>query len=90
MTARNPFVQKNASGWCECSGCGRTFGGLSGFDRHRITTTGQPGRDPEYDWRCATDAELEARGLHRDDRGWWRQDGHFDRYVRTETAAEAA
>ena len=53
--------QRNYGGSCTCSECGRTFGGLRGFDAHRINTTGKPGYDSEYDWRCATDPELEAR-----------------------------
>jgi hypothetical protein len=57
--------------WAQCSECHETFGGDYGFDRHRINMTGAPGYDPEYDWRCATPAEMEARGLHRDGRGWW-------------------
>jgi hypothetical protein len=55
----------------ECAECGRHFGGLSGFDAHRITTTGQPDADPSYDWRCGSDAELVARRLRQDDRGFW-------------------
>jgi hypothetical protein len=47
------------------------FGGLEGFDRHRINATGEPGYDDGYDWRCATDPELEGRGLHRSGKGWW-------------------
>ena len=57
----------------QCSECGETFGGDYGFDRHRINMTGKPGFDPEYDWRCATPAEMEARGLHRNAKGWWRR-----------------
>jgi hypothetical protein len=49
------------------------FGSDSGFERHRITTTGQPGWDAEYDWRCATPDELRAKGWFQDARGWWRQ-----------------
>lgn len=72
MGRSNPFEQKNDGGWCECSECSRTFGGLSGFDRHRISVEW-----PEYDWQCATDVELADRGLVQDGRGWWvRQDGY--------------
>ena len=53
----------------QCSECGETFGGDHGFDRHRVNVTGKPGFDLEYDWRCATPAEMEARGLHRDAKG---------------------
>jgi hypothetical protein len=66
----NPYGQRNDTGWCRCSECGRTFGGLTGFDLHRRDIV----RDP-YDWRCATDAELLALGLSPDGKGWWRQPG---------------
>jgi hypothetical protein len=58
----------------ECAECGLHFGGLSGFDAHRITLRGV-----EYDWRCVTDAELLDRGLRQDDRGFWVRsvDGSF-------------
>ncbi len=68
---RNPFGQTNSRGRCDCAECGRTLGGLDGFDAHRVSVTGQPGRDPEYDRRCATDAEITAKGLRQDARGWW-------------------
>lgn len=75
--------QRNAGGWCECSECGRTFGGLYGFDLHRMDTV----KDP-YDWRCATDAELGERGLHLSPKGWWiRQDGRSTPRLSTQTAA---
>ena len=57
--------QKNDGGWCRCAECGRTFGGLYGFDLHRMDQT----RDP-YDWRCADDAELQAKELHLSAKGW--------------------
>ena len=47
------------------------FGGLTGFDMHRVNTTRQDGYDPEYDWRCATDEELRAAGLMLTRRGVW-------------------
>jgi len=44
------------------------FGSDSGFEKHRVI-------DPDgQDWHCATPAEMEARGLHRDARGWWRRE----------------
>ena len=53
--------------WARCSACGEMFGSDSGFERHRVI-------DPDgADWHCATPAEMEARGLHRDGKGWWRQ-----------------
>lgn len=78
----NPFGQRNDGGWCRCAECGRTFGGLSGFDLHRVGVT----KDP-YDWRCATDAELVGRGLSLSGKGWWvRQDGRSTPRLGTEPA----
>jgi hypothetical protein len=84
----SPYRQRNYPGWCECSECGRRFTGLRGFDDHRITLRGV-----EYDWRCATDAELEAKGYAQDARGWWgstRSDARFSPATATETVPEAA
>lgn len=58
-------------GGYECSVCHAHFGSLSSFDSHRISL-----RSAEYDWRCATDAELEGRGLHQVD-GMWVQEARF-------------
>jgi hypothetical protein len=71
VSAKNPFGQRNDGGSCECSECGHTFTGLRGFDDHRITTTGSPGFDPDFDWRCSTDAQFEAGGYAPDARGRW-------------------
>lgn len=76
------YAQKNDGGWCECGECGRRFGGLTGFDAHRADITKNP-----YGWRCATDAELTAKGYSPDHRGWWRreaQDPRFTVPMRTE------
>ena len=85
MGRSNPFGQRNEGGWCKCSECGRTFGGLSGFDAHRMAVITDP-----YDWRCATDAELEARNLHLLAKGWWIQDARFGHGVGTQNGAAAA
>lgn len=67
----NPFGQENDAGYCECSknggGCGRTFTGLTGFDKHMAR------EDKGSDWslRCRADDELLSAGFHRDRRGWW-------------------
>jgi hypothetical protein len=73
--------------WARCSECGQTFNSDYGFDRHRVTTTGQPGYDADYDWRCATEAELLGRGWSKNARGWWitaqMADSARDRRTRT-------
>lgn len=75
---KNPYGQKNQGGRCVCAAeCGRTFGGLSAFDTHRINMTGKPGYDPEYDWRCATDEELEAKGVRLTAKGVWSREASF-------------
>lgn len=44
-----------------CRACNRTFGGLSGFDIHRVGQyTDTP---PDYGRRCLTDEELAAKGI---------------------------
>jgi hypothetical protein len=90
VSRANPFGQRNGGGWCECAECQRVFGGLSGFDRHKITATGTSGYDGEFDWRCGTDSELAERGLSQDPRGWWvRQDGYSALRVGTKTVPAA-
>lgn len=59
---------------CTCTECLRKFSGISIFDKHRVNTTGQPGYDAEYDWRCATDDEMASKGLHEVDGAWkWKK-----------------
>ena len=83
MNRSNPYGQRNDGGWCQCAECGRTFGGLFGFDAHRMDVV----KDP-YDWRCATDAELEVKGMRLTERGWWvRQDGRSTPRLSTQTVA---
>lgn len=85
MSRSNSYGQRNDGGWSECAECGRVFGGLSGFDLHRMDQA----RDP-FDWRCATDAELHARGLSLSAKGWWvRQDARSTPRLSTQTAADA-
>jgi hypothetical protein len=85
MARSNPYGQRNDGGWCRCAECGRTFGGLSGFDAHRMDSV----KDP-YDWRCATDAELKAKCIRLSGRGWWvRQDGPSTPRLSTQTPAGA-
>lgn len=51
---------------CECAACGERFNSVSTFDRHR---SGQ--LDHGEPRRCATPAELAARGWSRNGRGFW-------------------
>lgn len=54
-----------------CRTCGETFGGLRGFERHRVGEfNNQP---PHYGRRCLTAAELEAKGQTRNGNGVWVQ-----------------
>lgn len=82
----NPYKQKNDGGWCECSetyGCGRRFGGLTGFDAHLIPEHEDGSRHDrlcrcsDWDYRCVTDAELRTKGYSPDSRGWWRDQRAF-------------
>ena len=90
MSERNPFGQKNDGGWCECSDCGRRFGGLSGYDVH-LSRAHPDGSDHGNkcncsDWwpRCLSDAQLESKGPYLNDSGVW------VRRWGTETAVQAA
>ena len=75
--------------WAQCSECKEEFGSDRAFDRHRVNMTGQPGYDTEYDWRCATEAEMLGKSWHQDWRGWWRlPDSGSPRPLRTRTATE--
>lgn len=49
-----------ARGAAHCGACHATFGGLTGFDRHRRRGA------------CLDEATLVAAGLTRDGRGTWR------------------
>ena len=42
MMRSNPYGQRNDGGWCQCAECGRTFGGLFGFDAHRMDVVKDP------------------------------------------------
>ena len=57
-----------------CTVCGKDFGGVRGFDRHRVGSF-----DHEYDddhphgRRCLTDEELLAQGFYINSFGRWSQ-----------------
>jgi len=80
--------------WARCAACGETFNSDYGFDQHRVRTTGSPSADPEYDWRCATPAELQEQGWSRNIQGRWitsqMADSALDRRTRTAAASENA
>lgn len=55
---------------CRCGACGRTFGGLSGFDFHlkgKLTE-----EHPNYGRECMDGKELEAHGWE-ERKGIWRK-----------------
>lgn len=55
---------------CQCGTCGRTFGGLSGFDFHiKGVLTDE---HPKYGRECMDDEELKAHGW-REREGIWRK-----------------
>jgi len=57
---------------CSSDGCHRTFGGIHGFDFHRIGRIDP--HDPELDTRrCRTADELRDAGYEPNARGVWRK-----------------
>ncbi len=82
----------------ECSrlsgGCGRLFGGLSGFDVHLVREHADGSRHANHcrcsDWwpRCSSDAELLALGLEPDERGRWRKKALSSRSGRADSRGE--
>ena len=74
--------------WAKCSECAETFTGDKWFDRHRMRMSGQPGFDPEYDWRCRTPEEMRALGWVQTDKGWWQGDpGRANPFARSAAGA---
>jgi hypothetical protein len=54
-----------------CSACGKIFGGLTGFEAHRVGK--YLDRHPDYGRRCLTPDEFRAKGYAQDVRGVWRE-----------------
>ena len=67
-----------------CSSCHETFTCVSAFDRHRVGSFGVPiyavsqsGKSRRvishtpHERRCLTEAEMLAKGMARNDKGWW-------------------
>jgi len=54
---------------CECMACGKVFGSITGFDKHRV---GRYSFDNTR--RCLSDKELIAKGLHKNPDGVWRSE----------------
>lgn len=48
-----------------CSRCNQVFAGIVAFDAHRTRSFAQKQR------RCLTPTEMSARGLTRNEKGWW-------------------
>jgi len=57
---------------CLCPACGLSFSSVREFDRHRTGPYAKPGIT-HGNRRCLTVAELEARGWHSNNRGFWMQ-----------------
>jgi hypothetical protein len=69
---------------CWCSACSAIFTCVSAFDMHRVGSFGEPiytasrsgksrqvsGHTP-HTRRCLTEAEMLAKGMARNDKGWW-------------------
>ena len=53
-----------------CQACGKLFGGLTGFDAHRVGAF--TNEHPDYGRRCLTAEELQYRGYELRSNGVWR------------------
>lgn len=51
-----------------CRACGRAFGGLTGFEKHR--TGAYTDTPPDYGRRCRSDEEMTASGYHEANGVW--------------------
>ncbi len=49
----------------QCGKCGQIFAGVAAFDEHRTGSFTQNTR------RCLSVREMQARGMIRNDKGWW-------------------
>lgn len=69
---------------CSCSACSAIFTCVSAFDMHRVGSFGEPiyaasrsGKSREvvghtpHARRCLTEGEMLAKGMARNDKGWW-------------------
>lgn len=63
------FSLRPGSAACACDACGERFTSISAFDEHRTGPFEQNGRPHQR--RCRTAAEMIARGMVRNDRGYW-------------------
>ena len=59
----------------ECRACGKIFGGLTGFDTHRVGRYIQSG--PDYGRRCLTDQELNNIGYTVRESVWKLNPGQY-------------
>ena len=65
MRATLPFGTNR----CMCTGCGRYFGGVSGFDAHQ--TLGDDGRPVCHDPATLTNSKGESLGYELSEAGYW-------------------
>jgi len=49
----------------QCGGCGLYFSSVSAFDKHRVAI------DKDGNRRCLDEAEMRAKGMDINERGWW-------------------
>lgn len=54
----------------QCQGCGCYFNSTHAFDKHRVGEWGSQ-KNPRANRRCLTEAEMLARGMVQNARGWW-------------------
>ena len=56
---------------CLCRGCGETFAGVSGFDKHRIGDYGVTRTRVGVDRRCMTRTQMQKAGMSIGVLGRW-------------------
>jgi hypothetical protein len=69
MSKRNGFL---------CNACGKVFGGLEGFDTHRVGKFTK--EHPHYGRECLDDQALQARGYAPNEHDVWRKPMSEDLY----------
>ncbi len=60
------LIRRNKMSRCECDVCGKVFGSLAGFDKHRVGDYMPNTRG------CLSDKELKKKGMHKNENGVWK------------------